>query len=80
MKGWLSELALGLVFGGTIGNLIDRLRYGHVTDFISVSVWPTFNIADASLTVGILLFVYLFLTSAKTEKAGPPLLPKEQNQ
>ncbi|MEK7352941.1 MAG: signal peptidase II, partial [Chloroflexota bacterium] len=44
------KLALGLVLGGTIGNLTDRLRYGHVTDFISVSIWPTFNIADSAVS------------------------------
>jgi signal peptidase II len=38
--------------GGAIGNLIDRLRIGHVTDFISVGTFPVFNVADASITVG----------------------------
>ena len=69
--GWPGSLALGLVLGGAVGNLTDRLRYGHVTDFISVSIWPTFNIADSSLTIGVILFAYLFLTSAaKPEPSG----------
>jgi signal peptidase II len=55
------QLILGLVLGGTLGNLVDRLRYGFVTDFVSVGVgtlrWPTFNVADASIVVGILSLV-----------------------
>ena len=54
---------LGLILGGIIGNLTDRLRIGHVTDFISVGIWPTFNIADSALTVGVILFAYRFLVS-----------------
>ena len=74
------KLALGLVMGGTIGNLADRLRYGQVTDFISVSIWPTFNIADSAVTIGVILFAYLFLVSSRVEKTPPPELPEEQNQ
>lgn len=53
----LGMLALGLVFGGAVGNLIDRLRLGYVTDFVDVRLWhgyhwPTFNVADSAITVG----------------------------
>lgn len=63
---WLLSLALALVLGGALGNLWDRLRLGHVIDFISVhwgsSYFPTFNIADAAITVGaVLLIVDTFL-------------------
>lgn len=58
---WLQALALVLVLGGALGNLIDRLLYGHVVDFISVhwgsSYFPTFNIADAAISVGAVLLV-----------------------
>jgi signal peptidase II len=56
----LTQFILGLVLGGTVGNLIDRLqpKLGGVTDFITVSIWPSFNIADASIVVGILVLVY----------------------
>lgn len=47
------RLALSLQLGGAIGNLIDRLRLGHVTDFISVGRFPVFNVADSSITVGV---------------------------
>lgn len=58
-----TQLILGLVLGGTLGNLIDRLqpKLGGVTDFITVSIWPSFNIADASIVVGIIVFVYYLL-------------------
>jgi signal peptidase II len=64
----LSKSALGLLLGGTVGNLIDRLRLGYVTDFIDFSYWPAFNLADASVTVGVILFAYSLLRSAKIEK------------
>ena len=53
------QVGMGLVMGGTIGNnLIDRLRQGYVTDFIDFKVWPAFNIADASITIGVIIIVY----------------------
>jgi len=63
----LSKPALALVLGGTVGNLVDRLNLGYVTDFIDIGIWPAFNIADSAITVGIILFAYslLFLTRAK---------------
>lgn len=64
----LGMLTLGLFFGGTAGNLIDRLRLGYVTDFIDIGVWPTFNIADSASTVGIILFIYLLLFLARAKK------------
>ncbi|MFC2020368.1 signal peptidase II [Chloroflexota bacterium] len=59
------KLALGLVLGGTIGNLVDRLRFGYVTDFISIGIWPTFNIADSAVTVGVILFAFFFSSSTR---------------
>ena len=59
----LSRSTLGLVLGGTIGNLIDRLCYGSVTDFIDFGFWPAFNIADSAITVGVILFAYSSLRS-----------------
>ena len=57
---WLA-IGLSLVLGGALGNLIDRLRFGHVVDFIDVYYktfhWPTFNIADSAITVGATLLV-----------------------
>ncbi len=67
----LGILALSLVFGGAVGNLIDRMRFGYVTDFIDVRLWgdfhwPTFNVADSAITVGsIVLVIFLFLAFRK---------------
>jgi len=52
--------ASAFIIGGTVGNMMDRLFFGHVIDFIDLSFWPTFNISDLALTIGtILLFIYM---------------------
>jgi len=59
---WWLKLALGLQLGGALGNLIDRITLGRVTDFISVSSFPVFNVADSAITIGtciLLLGVYI---------------------
>ena len=64
--------ALSLILGGAIGNLFDRLVYGHVVDFISVhwdkSYFPAFNIADSAITVGAVLMALDVLREMKQEK------------
>ena len=55
----LLQFSAGLLLGGTIGNLIDRLSYGAVVDFIDFRVWPVFNIADSAVTIGIILLIFL---------------------
>lgn len=56
------RLALALIAGGAVGNVIDRLLFGKVVDFLDFSVagfhWPTFNVADSCVTVGVFLFLY----------------------
>ena len=55
-------VALGLVLGGSIANLVDRVRLGHVTDFLDLVAWPAFNLADTFIVVGVaLLFGALVL-------------------
>ena len=61
---FMLRLSLGLMLGGAMGNLIDRVRLGHVVDFIDVGAWPVFNIADSSIVVG-LVGLLLTVTSAK---------------
>jgi signal peptidase II len=55
-------MALSLIAGGAIGKLIDRIRFGFVIDFLDVYIgshhWPTFNIADSAITVGVTLFIF----------------------
>lgn len=53
--------ALGLLAGGSIANLVDRIRLGHVTDFIDVRWWPTFNLADSFITIGVVLLLLVLL-------------------
>ena len=56
-ENWWMRVAIGLELGGAIGNLIDRIQIGHVTDFISVGNFAVFNVADASITVGVVVMV-----------------------
>lgn len=59
---WWLRLALGLQLGGAIGNnLIDRMRQGHVTDFIDIGPWYIFNVADMAIVGGVILFGYLLI-------------------
>jgi signal peptidase II len=55
--GWLVWLPAALLLGGALGNLADRVRDGAVTDFIDLPLWPTFNLADVSIVVGVLLLL-----------------------
>jgi signal peptidase II len=57
----LVRLSLGLLLGGAIGNLIDRIWLGKVTDFLDVGPWPIFNLADSAIVVGITVLVVMFL-------------------
>lgn len=57
----LLAIGLGLMLGGAVGNLIDRIRYDYVIDFIRVPRWPTFNIADSAITVGVIILLYTIL-------------------
>ncbi len=58
---WLVQVSLGLQLAGALGNLLDRLRHGHVIDFIDFKVWPVFNVADSSVFVGVVILAFLLL-------------------
>jgi signal peptidase II len=65
-------VALGLVLGGSISNLIDRVRLGRVTDFLDLSAWPAFNLADTFIVVGVaVLFGALVLADRPRRPHGP---------
>jgi signal peptidase II len=53
---WASR-SIGLLAGGSIGNMVERFVNGYVTDFVAIGPWPRFNIADAAITIGITIFV-----------------------
>jgi signal peptidase II len=63
--------AFGMIFGGAVGNLIDRVRFGTVTDFLDFYVgnlhWPAFNIADSAITIGIGIFLLHLLLKKMPE-------------
>jgi signal peptidase II len=73
-RDWPTALPLALVIGGAIGNLIDRLRFGHVVDFVQVYhgdwTFPAFNVADSAISVGAVLLALASLRSGKAEGAG----------
>lgn len=54
-RGRLYRVSLGFILAGALGNLIDRISYGYVVDFLDFRVWPVFNIADSAITVGAVL-------------------------
>lgn len=56
--GWqLRQISLSLILAGAVGNLIDRIRFGFVIDFLDFRIWPVFNIADSAITIGTALLV-----------------------
>ncbi len=68
-RDWWLRLALGLQLGGALGNFIDRIRFGPVTDFISVGNFAIFNIADSCITVGVIILVAgVWITERKAKK------------
>lgn len=60
-------VAAGLLAGGAIGNLVDRIRSDVVTDFVDLPPWPPFNLADVAITAGVLLLVFIYLRDAERE-------------
>jgi signal peptidase II len=79
-KDFIQKLALGFVLGGAIGNLIDRLRFDSVVDFLDFSLmgyaWPTFNIADSAITCGITIFLIRSMLSEKKANGAPLEAPQ----
>ena len=63
---WLGQVSVAAIFGGAVGNLIDRVRFGEVIDFLDFSLlgyhWPAFNVADAAITVGVCFLAVHFFT------------------
>jgi signal peptidase II len=66
--------SLTLIFGGAVGNLIDRLRFGAVVDFLDVYIgsvhWPAFNVADSAITIGAILMIWEMILNRKKEAAS----------
>jgi signal peptidase II len=60
--------ALGLLIGGSISNLIDRVRLGHVTDFIDIRRWPAFNLADSFIVVGVAILLLALMAADRPKR------------
>ncbi len=71
-ESFLIILSLSLIFGGAVGNLIDRIRFGAVVDFLDFYIgtwhWPAFNVADSAITVGAFLMLWDIITRRKKAK------------
>ena len=67
----LMRAALGLELGGAAGNLVDRIRFGEVTDFIQFPHYPAFNVADSSITIGLVVIISFFVLLEGREKKPP---------
>jgi signal peptidase II len=71
--GLLPSLGVGLIVGGALGNVIDRLRYGAVVDFLDFHLggwhWPAFNVADSAITIGVAALVLDAILQNRSEKA-----------
>ena len=65
---WVYIVAFSLILGGAIGNLIDRITFGHVIDFIDFRIWPTFNVADSAITIGVIIIAHRLVGSATADK------------
>jgi signal peptidase II len=64
---------LGLVIGGSLSNLVDRVRLGYVTDFIDFGWWPAFNLADSFIVIGVAMLVIAALVDRRPERSRPRL-------
>jgi signal peptidase II len=61
-------VALGLLIGGSVSNLADRMRLGHVTDFLDFRYWPAFNLADACIVAGVILLLGTMLSGERSPR------------
>jgi signal peptidase II len=74
---WWVRLSLGLQLGGAIGNLLDRIRYGQVVDFVDIGFWPIFNVADLSIVTGVAILAY-YLWQEERHTSTSILVPADE--
>lgn len=77
---WWMRLAIAMQLGGAVGNLIDRLAFGRVIDFISVGDFAVFNVADASISVGVAVLVFGVWLKERSEKKRITLAAPSENE
>ncbi|MCS6283838.1 MAG: signal peptidase II [Nitrospira sp.] len=77
---WMGRLSVSAILGGAVGNLIDRLRFGEVIDFLDVYIdsyhWPAFNVADSAITVGVIFLIIHFMFE---KQDVPPVVPEHSS-
>ena len=64
------HVAFALIFGGAVGNIVDRLHFGYVHDFVDLRFWPVFNVADSAITVGVVMLLGQMLLREKHHEAA----------
>ena len=78
-RDWIGQVSIAGILGGAIGNLIDRLRFGEVIDFLDVYVesyhWPAFNVADSAISVGVVCLIIHFALERKEAPLPAPESP-----
>jgi len=80
VKSTLMQLEIGLIIGGSLGNLADRIRIGQVVDFLDFRIWPVFNFADTAIVIGVGLLIWDTLFNSKTHlQDGDKVVNNEDN-
>lgn len=67
---WRITWSTGLLVGGVLGNILDRLRTGYVTDYVDFQIWPVFNAADVFILTGVALLIWVLLTTQDNSRGG----------
>lgn len=73
--GILMRVSIALMLGGALGNLVDRIWQGHVTDFIDIGPWPVFNLADSSIVVGLAILAWVLVMNREQTAPKEPDAP-----
>lgn len=77
---WMGQVSVVAILGGAVGNLLDRLRYGEVIDFLDFYIepyhWPAFNVADSAITVGVIFLILHF--AFEKQKEPEPILQEDR--
>ena len=71
----ITPVVVGMILGGALGNLVDRIRLGQVTDFIDFPRWPAFNVADASIVIAVVVIVVSYVLAAQKLGVKPTKNP-----
>ncbi|MCK4511418.1 signal peptidase II [bacterium] len=76
------QMSFGLILGGAVGNLVDRVRVGAVVDFLDIGVgsvrWPAFNVADSAITIGVSILAFYLIFRADSHSASAPADNRER--